>query len=233
MIKIEFTKPTVVDHSGTLEMNPSGTLLATFNDPDLQIDCPWQLPLTFTVYKERKDFTDSDYSDPDVAVTVVSVSGSTINLQSTSAIPQVGNIVIQNGTELAISVVLDPRRIDRILRNLLINAIEHAENKDIEVLIRATQESVAVSVRDFGVGLRKSELSRVFDRFWRADPARARTKGGTGLGLSIAQEDAQLPGGVIEVWGEIGNGAQFTFTFPRERGQILRERPIPILHTPK
>ena len=135
--------------------------------------------------------------------------------------------------EEPISVVLDPRRIDRILRNLLINAIEHAENKDIQVLIRATDESVAVSVRDFGVGLRKSELSRVFDRFWRADPARARTKGGTGLGLSIAQEDAQLHGGVIEVWGEIGNGAQFTFTFPRERGQMLRDRPIPILHIPE
>jgi two-component system sensor histidine kinase MtrB len=131
----------------------------------------------------------------------------------------------------AISVVIDPRRIDRILRNLLINAIEHSENKDIEVLIRATEQSVAVSVRDYGVGLRKSELNRVFDRFWRADPARARTKGGTGLGLSIAQEDAQLHGGVIEVWGEIGKGAQFTFTFPRERGQSLIERPIPILHT--
>ena len=129
--------------------------------------------------------------------------------------------------------MLDPRRIDRILRNLLINAIEHAENKDIQVLIRATDESVAVSVRDFGVGLRKNELNRVFDRFWRADPARARTKGGTGLGLSIAQEDAQLHGGVIEVWGEIGNGAQFTFTFPRERGQMLRDRPIPILHIPE
>jgi two-component system sensor histidine kinase MtrB len=131
----------------------------------------------------------------------------------------------------AISVVIDPRRIDRILRNLLINAIEHAENKDIEVLIKASELTVAVSVRDFGVGLRKNELNRVFDRFWRADPARARTKGGTGLGLSIAQEDAQLHGGVIEVWGEIGKGSQFTFTFPRERGQILSERPIPILHT--
>jgi len=130
----------------------------------------------------------------------------------------------------AISVVIDPRRIDRILRNLLINAMEHAENKDIEVFIRATDLSVAVSVRDYGVGLSKSELSRVFDRFWRADPARARTKGGTGLGLSIAQEDAQLHGGVIEVWAEIGKGAQFTFTFPRELGQSLIERPIPILH---
>ena len=67
--------------------------------------------------------------------------------------------------EEPIYVVLDPRRIDRILRNLLINAIEHAENKDIQVLIRATEDSVAVSVRDFGVGLRKSELNRVFDRF--------------------------------------------------------------------
>ena len=132
--------------------------------------------------------------------------------------------------EQPISVVIDPRRIDRILRNLLINAIEHGENKDIDVLISATDQSVAVSVRDFGVGLRKSELNRVFDRFWRADPARARSKGGTGLGLSIAQEDAHLHGGVIEVWGEIGKGAQFIFTFPRERGQSLRDRPIPILH---
>lgn len=133
--------------------------------------------------------------------------------------------------EMPILVVVDPRRIDRIVRNLVINAIEHAENKDIDLLIKATEDTVALSIRDYGVGLRKSELGRVFDRFWRADPARARTKGGTGLGLSIAQEDAHLHGGVIEVWGEIGKGSQFTFTFPRERGQALTERPIPILHT--
>ena len=72
------------------------------------------------------------------------------------------------------------------MRNLLSNAIEHGEGGPIEVRVAAGEDAVAVSVRDHGRGLDVADLDRVFDRFWRADPARARTLGGTGLGLSIA-----------------------------------------------
>ena len=68
----------------------------------------------------------------------------------------------------------------------------------------------------------------VFSRFWRADPARARTTGGTGLGLSIAVEDAHLHGGRLEAWGEPGDGAQFRLTLPRVAGGVLRGSPLPL-----
>ncbi len=125
-------------------------------------------------------------------------------------------------------VEMDPRRIERILRNLLLNALEHGEGRGIEVLVAADEHAVAVAVRDHGVGLRPGESSLVFDRFWRADPARARRSGGTGLGLSIAREDAHLHGGWLQAWGEPGGGAQFRLTLPRVAGTELKSSPIPL-----
>ena len=100
----------------------------------------------------------------------------------------------------------DPRRVHRIIRNLIENAIEHGDLRGVDITIAHNDEAVAVSVRDFGVGLRPGESALVFNRFWRADPARARTTGGTGLGLSISLEDARLHGGWLEAWGEPGHG---------------------------
>ena len=88
--------------------------------------------------------------------------------------------------------------------------------------------AVAVSVRDYGVGLRPGEEQRVFERFWRADPARARTTGGTGLGLAISLEDARLHGGWLQAWGERGKGSVFRLTLPRTAGQELAGSPLPL-----
>jgi two-component system sensor histidine kinase MtrB len=85
---------------------------------------------------------------------------------------------------------------------------------------------VAVSVRDYGVGLRPGEEQKVFDRFWRADPARARNTGGTGLGLAISLEDARLHGGWLQAWGERGKGSVFRLTLPRVAGQELAGSPL-------
>ena len=120
----------------------------------------------------------------------------------------------------------DSRRIDRIIRNLLDNAIEHADPRGVKVELAGDHDSVAVTVRDLGVGLRPGESSLVFSRFWRADPARARTTGGTGLGLAIALEDARLHGGWLEAWGEPGRGACFRLTLPRSPGVDLRTSPL-------
>jgi hypothetical protein len=87
---------------------------------------------------------------------------------------------------------------------------------------------VAVAVRDHGVGLHPGEDQLVFDRFWRADPSRARTSGGTGLGLAIALEDARLHGGWLQAWGEPGKGCVFRLTLPREAGQELAGSPLPL-----
>jgi two-component system, OmpR family, sensor histidine kinase MtrB len=123
---------------------------------------------------------------------------------------------------------VDRRRVERILRNLLLNAVEHGEDKDVVVTAAMDSAAVAVSVRDFGVGLAPGEEQLVFDRFWRADPARARTSGGTGLGLSIALEDARLHGGWLEAWGQPGKGSVFRLTLPRIVGAELPGSPLPL-----
>jgi two-component system sensor histidine kinase MtrB len=124
---------------------------------------------------------------------------------------------------------VDPRRIERIVRNLLSNAIEHGAGKPIEVRVAGSEAAIAISVRDHGQGLDDADLDRVFDRFWRADPARARTLGGTGLGLSIALEDTRLHGGRLAVWGRPGQGALFRLTVPRVAGQPMPpESPLPL-----
>ena len=123
---------------------------------------------------------------------------------------------------------MDRRRVERILRNLLCNAVEHGEGRDVVVTSAADRDAVAVAVRDFGVGLAPGEEHLVFDRFWRADPARARTTGGTGLGLAIAREDAMLHGGWLEAWGEPSKGSVFRLTLPRETGTELLGSPLPL-----
>jgi two-component system sensor histidine kinase MtrB len=125
-------------------------------------------------------------------------------------------------------VVADSRRVERILRNLLVNAVEHGENREAVVTVAADSAAVAVAVRDFGVGLAPGEEQLVFDRFWRADPARARTTGGTGLGLSIALEDARLHGGWLQAWGRPGSGSVFRLTLPREPEVTLSTSPLPL-----
>ena len=125
-----------------------------------------------------------------------------------------------------IFVSADIRRVERVIRNLLSNAIDHAEGKPIEVRIMSSPEDIAIGVRDYGVGIETRLLARVFDRFWRADPSRARTRGGTGLGLSIALEDARLHNGELEAWGEPGKGAHFVLYLPRRAGDQLQSRLI-------
>lgn len=125
-------------------------------------------------------------------------------------------------------VDMDARRIRRIVRNLLGNAIEHGEGRPIVVSVDSGRDAVALGVRDFGLGMRAEDVDRVFDRFWRADPSRVRTIGGTGLGLSIALGDARLHGGTLAVWSEPGRGSNFVLTLPRD-GRPLGSSPLPLV----
>jgi two-component system, OmpR family, sensor histidine kinase MtrB len=122
----------------------------------------------------------------------------------------------------------DFRRVERIMRNLISNALDHSDGKPIEIECVETATEVAVSVRDHGEGMEAASLTRVFDRFWRADPSRARTRGGTGLGLSIALEDARLHNGELDAWGALGDGANFVLTLPRIAGNQIVARPLPV-----
>lgn len=134
--------------------------------------------------------------------------------------------------ELSTRADFDPIRVERVLRNLLVNAVEHADGNPVHVVIGANESAVAVAVHDQGIGMDREQASRVFDRFWRADPARARTTGGTGLGLSIAREDAHLHGGWLEVWSRPSFGTVFRMTLPRRAGIKLTQSPV-YLEPPK
>src|SRR5664280_537973 len=123
---------------------------------------------------------------------------------------------------------IDPRRVERILRNLVANAFEYGEGRPVTVQLGVNSKAVAVSVRDSGVGLRPGEAALVFNRFWRSDPARARTTGGTGLGLAISREDARLHGGWLHAWGEPGVGSCFRLTLPRHTGVPIETSPLPL-----
>ncbi|MEB7505701.1 MtrAB system histidine kinase MtrB [Arthrobacter koreensis] len=144
-------------------------------------------------------------------------------------------LALNNGSEVRIVcreervvVDADPRRIERIVRNLVVNALEHGEGKPVEIAVATNAGAVGVAVRDYGIGMSEDDAARVFDRFWRADPARARTTGGSGLGLAIAAEDARLHGGWLEAWGSPGNGACFRLTLPRRHGEGFAASPVPL-----
>jgi two-component system sensor histidine kinase MtrB len=141
----------------------------------------------------------------------------------------------RHGCELTVSgpaqdviAEVDARRVERILRNLVGNAIEHGTSKPVEITWAANRTAAAVTVRDHGVGLSAAEAQHVFDRFWRADPSRVRTVGGSGLGLSISLEDARLHRGWLQVWGQPGAGAQFRLTLPLAAGTDLTSSPLPL-----
>lgn len=124
---------------------------------------------------------------------------------------------------------VDARRIRRIVSNLVGNAIEHGEGRPIVVSIDSNSSAVAISVRDWGIGMSADDAEHVFDRFWRADPSRKRTLGGTGLGLAIAQEDAAVHGGILEAWSRLGGGSNFRLTLPRGDSVTDFMSPLPLI----
>jgi two-component system, OmpR family, sensor histidine kinase MtrB len=172
---------------------------------------------------------------------VAELSVESVDLRDTvqSALDNVGHLADEAEIELDVDMPadeviaeVDPRRVERILRNLIANAIDHAEHKPVRIRMAADEDSVAVTVRDFGVGLRPGEEKLVFSRFWRSDPSRVRQSGGTGLGLSISIEDARLHQGRLEAWGEPGNGACFRLTLPLVRGHKVTTSPLPLKPIP-
>lgn len=122
---------------------------------------------------------------------------------------------------------VDPRRISRIVRNLLSNAVEHAEGRPVEVTVVGNDCAVGVAVRDHGVGFEPWQAEKVFGRFWRGDPSRVRTVGGSGLGLAISRQDANLHHGWLTAWGRPGDGAFFRLVIPRDSGAVIVESPLP------
>jgi two-component system sensor histidine kinase MtrB len=139
-----------------------------------------------------------------------------------------GSDIVVEEPSSPVPVDMDSRRVERILRNLVGNALDHGEGKPVVITIGSDDDAVAVTVRDHGVGLRAGQAALVFNRFWRGDASRSRLTGGTGLGLSISLEDARLHDGWLQAWGEPGRGAQFRLTLPRRAGHTLVHSPLPL-----
>lgn len=150
-------------------------------------------------------------------------------------VDELRTLAAQNGSELTLDapggyfdVGMDPRRIRRIVRNLVGNAIEHGEGGPVVVTVDSNETAVALTVRDYGIGMSQLDVNHVFDRFWRADPSRKRTIGGTGLGLAISLEDATLHAGWLQVWSSPGEGSCFRLTLPRVEGAEITSSPLPL-----
>jgi signal transduction histidine kinase len=116
------------------------------------------------------------------------------------------------------AVQADPDRVAQVLRNLLVNALRHTpEGGSVTVTASAGQGMVEIAVADTGEGISADDLPHVFERFWRADPSRARNDrlaGGTGLGLSVAQSLVEAQRGRIWAESTPGEGTVFRFTLP-------------------
>jgi len=109
----------------------------------------------------------------------------------------------------------DPLRLRQVVDNLLANVRTHTPaNSAVRVSVSATPASASIAVADAGPGIAAEDRERLFERFWRADPARTRSRGGTGLGLAIVASLVDAQGGTIDVQSEPGKGATFTVTFP-------------------
>ena len=171
----------------------------------------------------------------DAGAASLDVERTDITATTRSAIAALETVAAQHGCAInvhshleATYASVDQRRVTRILRNLIANAIEHGEGRPIDVSIASDEAVVAVAVRDYGQGLKPGEASLVFNRFWRADPSRRRSLGGTGLGLSISYEDARLHGGWLDAWGAPGRGANFRLVLPRDAGADVTYGLLPL-----
>ncbi|WP_245662602.1 MtrAB system histidine kinase MtrB [Nocardia vermiculata] len=182
-----------------------------------------------------------EISRHDAGVAELQVESLDVRMCARAAVSTVRHLAKEAGCELIVDLPdepliaeVDPRRVERVLRNLLANAIDHSEGKPVLIRMRGDSEvnAVAMVVRDQGVGLRPGEEKLVFNRFWRSDPSRMRRSGGTGLGLAISVEDANLHEGRLEAWGEPGVGASFRLTLPLQRGRKLGPSPL-ALEPPK
>jgi two-component system sensor histidine kinase MtrB len=181
-----------------------------------------------------------EISRHDAGVAELSVEAVDLRTTVQSALGNVGHLAEDAGVELLVDMPdedviaeVDPRRVERILRNLIANAIDHAERKPVQIRMGVDEDTVAVTVRDYGVGLRPGEEKLVFSRFWRSDPSRVRRSGGTGLGLAISVEDARLHQCRLEAWGEPGDGACFRMTLPLTRGHKVTTSPLPMKPIPQ
>ena len=133
----------------------------------------------------------------------------------TRTLAAVRGIALVVGGVRGLSVSGSESQLVTALSNLLDNAVAYSPDRTrVAVAVRRCQDAVEVSVTDQGIGIGEKDLERVFERFYRADPARSRATGGTGLGLAIVKHVATNHGGEVDVWSVEGSGSTFTLRLP-------------------
>ena len=161
-------------------------------------------------------------SEVDIASLVAAV------VESNKALAESMGVKIELETFGDTVAEVDSTRITRIAQNLVVNAIEFAESKPVQISIAGSDTAVAFQVRDHGPGMTDTVAQHVFDRFYRADPSRKRTTGGTGLGLAISAEDAALHSGLLTVLSCPHQGSAFTLLLPRHQGEEIDDIPAQV-----
>jgi two-component system sensor histidine kinase SenX3 len=150
-----------------------------------------------------------------------------------------GISVVHNG-ERGLQILGNGDEVALALGNLVANAVAYSPgNSRVVVAARAHESTVDLTVTDQGIGIPAAEIDRIFERFYRIDPARHRSTGGTGLGLSIVKHVAASHGGEIRVWSVEGQGSSFTLSLPRrgsdppEVGTAPATAPAPSTDAPR
>lgn len=152
--------------------------------------------------------------DEPVKVDVGEIVENAIERSRTDA--EAKSILLRGRTDGDLSVVGEPGQLLAALSALVENAVAYSpEGARVAVVAAAKDSVVQITVTDRGIGIPQAEIERIFERFYRVDPARARTTGGTGLGLSIVKHVAASHGGEVKVWSEPGQGSSFTICIPR------------------
>ena len=156
---------------------------------------------------------DADPLDVARNVNILDVVKEAINQCETNA--EARKISINLEKEDAAVVLGNRDQLVMAVHNLIENAINYsAAGTNVTIVVEVNEEIVEITVKDQGIGIAQSEIDRIFERFYRVDPARSRATGGTGLGLSIVKHVAQNHGGEIKVWSAPGVGSTFSLRLP-------------------
>ena len=169
---------------------------------------------------ELSRLQDDDPLDAPVVVAVDDVVAGAVDASAIDA--NARKIKIVAGGVHGLKVFGNEEQVRAAVANLVANAVAYS-GADSTVLVstKTDEQMVEISVVDQGIGIPSGELDRIFERFYRVDPARHRSTGGTGLGLSIVKHVAATHGGEIRVWSVEGQGSTFTLTLPRAHQEVL------------
>lgn len=158
-------------------------------------------------------------------IEVDEITKEAINQAETSA--EARNIEIERSGDKGTLVSGDRKQLIMAIHNLIENAINYSpERTRIVIAVKIIDKVVEISVMDQGIGIRDDETERIFERFYRVDPARSRETGGTGLGLSIVKHVAQNHGGEIKVWSKLGVGSTFALRLPATDSTLLEDQNV-------